>query len=33
LITPSSPEEMAAAIRDEVPRWRDVVQHAQIKVE
>jgi tripartite-type tricarboxylate transporter receptor subunit TctC len=33
LITPGSPEEMAATIRHEVPRWREVVQHAQIKVE
>lgn len=33
LITPGSPQEMAATIRDEVPRWREVVQLAQIKVE
>jgi tripartite-type tricarboxylate transporter receptor subunit TctC len=33
LITPGTPEEMAATIRQEVPRWREVVQHAQIKVE
>jgi len=33
LITPGTPEEMAATIRQEVPRWREVVQHAHIKVE
>jgi tripartite-type tricarboxylate transporter receptor subunit TctC len=33
LITPGTPEEMAAAIRDEIPRWRTVVQEARITVE
>jgi tripartite-type tricarboxylate transporter receptor subunit TctC len=33
LITPGTPDEMAATIRDEIPRWREVVQHARIKVE
>jgi tripartite-type tricarboxylate transporter receptor subunit TctC len=33
LITPGTPEDMAATIRDEVPRWREVVQQAQIRVE
>jgi len=31
LITPGSPEEMAATIRDEIPRWREIVLRAQIK--
>jgi tripartite-type tricarboxylate transporter receptor subunit TctC len=33
LITPGTPADMAATIRDEVPRWREVVKQAQIKVE
>ena len=33
LITPGTPDEMAATIREEVPRWREVVKHAGIKVE
>ena len=33
LITPGSPEEMAATIRAEIPRWREIVQQSQIKVE
>lgn len=31
LVTPGTPEAMAATIRDEIPRWRDVVQRAKIK--
>lgn len=31
LVTPGTPEEMAATIRDEIPRWRDVVVRARIK--
>ena len=31
LITPGTPEEMAATIRAEIPRWREIVQRAQIK--
>lgn len=31
LVTPGTPEAMAATIRDEIPRWREVVQRAQIK--
>jgi tripartite-type tricarboxylate transporter receptor subunit TctC len=31
LVTPGRPDEMAATIRDEIPRWREVVQRAQIK--
>lgn len=31
LVTPGSPEAMSATIRDEIPRWRAVVQRAQIK--
>lgn len=31
LVTPGTPEEMAATIRDEIPRWREIVQRAQIK--
>jgi tripartite-type tricarboxylate transporter receptor subunit TctC len=30
-ITPGKPEEMAATIRDEIPRWREVVRRAHIK--
>ena len=33
LITPGTPDEMAATIRDDIPRWREIVQRAQIKVE
>jgi tripartite-type tricarboxylate transporter receptor subunit TctC len=33
VITPGTPEEMAATIRDEIPRWREVVRRAQIKVD
>jgi tripartite-type tricarboxylate transporter receptor subunit TctC len=33
LITPGTPDEMAATIRDEIPRWREVVQRAQIKID
>lgn len=33
LITPGTPADMAATIRDEVPRWREVVQQAQITVQ
>lgn len=31
LVTPGTPHEMAATIRDEIPRWREVVRRAQIK--
>lgn len=31
LVTPGTPEAMSATIRDEIPRWRAVVQRAQIK--
>jgi tripartite-type tricarboxylate transporter receptor subunit TctC len=31
LVTPGSPEAMTATIRDEISRWREVVQRAQIK--
>jgi tripartite-type tricarboxylate transporter receptor subunit TctC len=31
LVTPGTPEAMVATIRDEIPRWRDVVQRAQIR--
>lgn len=31
LVTPGTPEAMTATIRDEIPRWREVVQRAQIK--
>ena len=31
LVTPGTPEEMVATIRDEIPRWRDVVVRARIK--
>lgn len=31
LVTPGTPEEMAETIRDEIPRWRDVVMRARIK--
>lgn len=31
LVTPGTPEEMAATIRDEIPRWRNVVLRAGIK--
>jgi tripartite-type tricarboxylate transporter receptor subunit TctC len=31
LVTPGTPEEMTATIRDEIPRWREVAQRAQIK--
>ena len=31
LVTPGTPEEMTETIRDEIPRWRAVVQRAQIK--
>lgn len=31
LVTPGTPEEMTATIRDEIPRWREVVQRAGIK--
>lgn len=31
LVTPGTPEEMVATIRDEIPRWREVVQRAGIK--
>lgn len=30
-VTPGTPDEMKATIRDEIPRWRDVVRRAQIK--
>jgi tripartite-type tricarboxylate transporter receptor subunit TctC len=33
LITPGTPEEMAETIRDEIPRWRELVQRAQIKID
>jgi tripartite-type tricarboxylate transporter receptor subunit TctC len=33
LITPGTSEQMATTIREEVPRWREVVHHAKIKVE
>ena len=33
LITPGTPEEMAATIRTEIPRWREIVQRAQIKAD
>jgi tripartite-type tricarboxylate transporter receptor subunit TctC len=33
LVTPGTPEAMTATIRDEIPRWREVVQRAQIKPE
>ena len=33
LITPGTPDEMAATIRDEIPRWREIVQRAQIKID
>jgi tripartite-type tricarboxylate transporter receptor subunit TctC len=32
-IAPGSPADMAEAIRDELPRWRDVVQRAHITAE
>jgi tripartite-type tricarboxylate transporter receptor subunit TctC len=31
LVTPGTPEAMTATIRDEIPRWREVVHRAQIK--
>lgn len=31
LITPGSPEAMTETIREEIPRWREVVQRARIK--
>lgn len=31
LVTPGTPDEMAATIRDEIPRWRNVVARAGIK--
>jgi tripartite-type tricarboxylate transporter receptor subunit TctC len=31
LVTPGSPEAMTATIRDEIVRWREVVQRAQIR--
>jgi tripartite-type tricarboxylate transporter receptor subunit TctC len=33
LVTPGTPEEMAATIRDEIPRWREVVLRAKIKAD
>ena len=33
LVTPGTPEAMTATIRDEIPRWREVVQRAQIKAD
>jgi tripartite-type tricarboxylate transporter receptor subunit TctC len=33
LVTPGTPEAMTATIREEIPRWREVVQRAQIKPE
>lgn len=33
LITPGTPADMAATIRDEVPRWREIVKQAQITVQ
>jgi len=32
-ITPGTPEEMAATIRDEIPRWREIVRRAQISLD
>lgn len=31
LVTPGTPDEMTATIREEIPRWRDVVVRARIK--
>jgi len=33
LITPGTPEEMAARIRSEIPLWHEIVQRAQIKAD
>lgn len=33
LITPGTAEDMAATIRDEIPRWREIVRRAQIRIE
>ncbi|MFN9774207.1 MAG: Bug family tripartite tricarboxylate transporter substrate binding protein [Burkholderiales bacterium] len=33
LVTPGSPEAMTATIRDEIVRWREVVQRAQIRLD
>jgi tripartite-type tricarboxylate transporter receptor subunit TctC len=33
LITPGTPEEMTALIRDEIPLWRDIVKRAHITVQ
>jgi tripartite-type tricarboxylate transporter receptor subunit TctC len=33
LVTPGSPEAMTATIREEIPRWREVVQRARIKTD
>ena len=31
LVTPGTPDAMTATIRDEIPRWREVVQRARIR--